>query len=175
MNVHLRAPQFRVRIVPLVESVPEDLLNASIMHIRTARQMGSAAGSFQITLLPRAYHPPWSTRIQPMSYVEISLWVPPRPKQIVMRGFVDTVAETFSIESGTPHHQVIIAGRDFGKIPLITKLFYLDLDRKKIPQDLAPLPLVAVRARRHRDRGSVSGPDARGQAGRLDRADPVHQ
>jgi hypothetical protein len=138
MKVQVRGPRFYVKIVPLESSVPDALLQGSVRHIRISRQMG-ASGAFQITLLPRArvsesiLQPSWLARIQPMSYVEISLWVPPRPKQIVMRGFVDTVAESFSIEGGTPSRSIIIAGRDYGKLTLITRLFYLDLP--KIPQE----------------------------------------
>jgi hypothetical protein len=136
MNVQVRAPQFRVRISPIEKFVPEELLNASVRHIRISRQMNAAAGAFQIGLLPRAIGDPWTSRIQPMSYVEISMWVPPRKPTIVMRGFVDTVAESFSIEGGSPGRMVLIAGRDYGKLLLVTKLFYLDMDRSGIPPEL---------------------------------------
>jgi hypothetical protein len=138
VRVNVRAPQFRVRISPLFEKsgLSEDLLHSAIRHIRVSRQMGSAAGSFQLTILPRYSREPWTRMLSPMDYVEISLWVPPREPRVVMRGFVDTVAESFTIESGTPQWQIIVAGRDYGKIGLITKLFYLDLERRKIPQEL---------------------------------------
>lgn len=135
MIVQVRGPQFRIRVVPYTGAAPpEDLIRASVRHIRVSRRLGTAAGSFQFTLLPRSTKD-W-TRLGPMDYCEISLWVPPRAPRVVMRGFVDTVAESFSIQGGMPQRVYIVAGRDYGKLTLNSKLFYLDLERKGLPQEL---------------------------------------
>jgi hypothetical protein len=128
-----RAPNFDLVIIhsgPIGSTtpLPGDLLRQSVQEITVSRSLGQATGTFQITLTPRLIGKgmTWVDVIQPMDYVEISMWVPPRPKKVVMRGFVDTVSESLSIGGGHPGHCVIVAGRDYGKLTLITKVYALD-------------------------------------------------
>src|SRR5204862_5174572 len=66
----------------------------------------------------------WQDVLEPMDFVEIWCWIPPRvPDRPIMRGFIDTVREDFDIASGTPDKWITIAGRDYGKLILITKLY----------------------------------------------------
>lgn len=132
MNVLTRNPRCHVRIISLeYGEIPADLLRPVIRQVSTHRRLGNAAGSFQITLLPRrvnTYGLPndWRDTLATMDYVEISIQVAPRPPVIVMRGFIDTVTEQGSIADGRPARTIQITGRDFGQLLLNTKLYYLD-------------------------------------------------
>lgn len=129
LSVDARNPQFRVRVVSQRSGdVRFEDLRPAVLEFSTHRQIGQAAGTFQITLLPtppKGYGQKWTDIIKPMDYVEVWAWVPPRaPRVPLMRGFVDRVGEVFNIESGAPEHRIVIAGRDYGKLALCTKLYY---------------------------------------------------
>lgn len=137
MNVHTRNPRCSVRFVSLEKRYGEftvDFTKGSIRQVSVHRRMGEAAGAFQIVLLPResgflqlpGLPGHWRDMLGAMDYVEITLHVPPRLPKIVMRGFIDTVTEEFSIHGGTPERVIIINGRDYGKLLLITRLYYTD-------------------------------------------------
>lgn len=134
MITQTRNPQFSVRVVSLQHGeIPQEVLRDSVQQITVHRRMGQAAGSFQVHLLPRpvsalGFGAPssWRDLLSMGDFIEISVWVPPRPPTVVMRGFLDVVEDSFSIEGGTPQRSIVIAGRDFGKILLLTKLYYLD-------------------------------------------------
>jgi hypothetical protein len=91
--------------------------------------MGETAGSFTLTFVPRKLSNirnagGWQDVLECMDFVEIWAWIPPRkPDRPLMRGFIDTVGEEFSIASGKPQRRVVITGRDYGKIIWFTKLY----------------------------------------------------
>lgn len=144
VNVQTRNPQFRVRIITRNHGEITDAeIRPSFRQFEVTRRMGEPGGSFQLTLLPR--RPPqrllnagksWQDVIEPMDYVEISAWVPPRRDEVpIFRGFVDSVGESFSIGGGQPQgHVISVVGRDYGKITLVTKLYYVG---EKLPETLA--------------------------------------
>jgi len=142
LQATVRTPRFKVfAITRNVGELFEADLDGSVLEVVTQKRMGDPAGSFRITLAPR--RPPakffsekWTDIFSPMDYVEILARVPPRPWRVVMRGWLDTVGETFSIESGQPQHQVLLAGRDYGKIVLMSKLWY---PHETVPQTLTIL------------------------------------
>jgi len=130
MRIHTRNPMFKVRLV--TQKLGEfsfDTTHASVVRLTTHKRLGHAAGEFRIELVPRKLSDipnaeGWQDAVEPMDYVEIYMWVPPRtPDRPVMRGFIDTVAEEFDIASGTPRRHITITGRDYGKLLLITKLY----------------------------------------------------
>jgi hypothetical protein len=102
--------------------------------------MGNACGAFSITLLPwrevtwRQEAGEWFDTIEANDFCEISMWVPPRPKRVIMRGLIDSVGDALSLRSNVPQHAVTVTGRDFGKIGLITKLYYID--KKFLPENV---------------------------------------
>lgn len=121
--------------------IPPDLLQPSILDVTTRRALDQAAGQFQITLLPRPAGgvfgaQTWHDLVHPMDHVTIQMWVPPRKPRVVMTGFVDAILDQFSIAQGRPNHTIVIAGRDYGKLLLISKLYALDLKGERIPQRL---------------------------------------
>jgi hypothetical protein len=130
VRITTRNPQFRVKLV--TQKLGEfdfDSTHASVVQLMTRKRMGHAAGEFRLELVPRKLSNipnagGWHDIVEPMDYVEIFMWVPPRtPDRPVMRGFIDTVAEEFDIASGTPQRRITITGRDYGKLLLITKLY----------------------------------------------------
>jgi hypothetical protein len=131
VEVQARNPQFRVRVVTRrFGEITDAELRGSVIQFSADRNFGQEAGTFNLTLIPKT--PPqrfgvasWQDAIEAMDYVELWAWVPPRqPDRPLMRGFIDTIGESFDIQSGTPQHSISIAGRDFGKLALITKLYY---------------------------------------------------
>lgn len=137
MKVLTRNPQFQVKFISLeYGEIPAELVRPSVRHLTVSRRLGQATGSFTITLLPRklatVYPNEWRDLLGPMDYVEISMWTPPRPPTVVMRGFVDVVHDSFSMAGGTPQRTVTITGRDYGKLLLLTKLYYLDAKTQQV-------------------------------------------
>lgn len=135
MIVETRNPKCHVRIVSLeYGEILAEMVRPSIRSVSIHRRLGEAAGSFQFVLLPRPLTPfqlpgvpsSWRDVLGVHDFVEISIEVPPRPRTIVMRGFIDTVTEQFSIQGGKPQRTVHVNGRDYGKLLLNTKLYYLD-------------------------------------------------
>lgn len=133
MIVQTRNPQFRVKI--LTQQLGEltfETTHPDVLEIVVNKRLGDPAGAFQLVLVPRSqslinHADGWQDVVGPMDYVEIWAWSPPRtPFRPLMRGFVDTVGERFSIAGGNPDRVVVIAGRDYGKMLLNTKLYYLD-------------------------------------------------
>ena len=149
-------------------SVPVDskLLQPSLLSVTTSRDIHSAAGTFQITLLPRRAGGAfgaltWNDIIHPMDHVTIRMWVPPNKPRIVMTGFVDTIADQFTIAGGRPAHSIVVTGRDYGMLLLVTKLFMFDYNREGIPQPLKIIGAFQVgmdaltNARKYRTHQSV--------------------
>ena len=119
---------------------PDELI-PSLLEVTTSRDLSQPAGRFQITLLPRPAggafgQKTWHDLIHPMDQITIKMWVPPNPERVVMTGFVDTVVEQFSIGGGRPSRVVVVAGRDYGKLLLVSKFYALDLANDQIPQQM---------------------------------------
>jgi len=130
-------------------SLGSPTLRDSVYEIVTSRRIGETAGSFQITLSPRikddVHTLNWLDLLHPMDYVEIAIDsgvdVPIIPSvgggedsdhpivgrgkrpAPVMRGFIDSVVEQGSFESGIPGRSIVVTGRDFGKIALFTMMY----------------------------------------------------
>src|SRR5438477_8319561 len=117
MQVFTRNPQFRIRFV--TQTLGEftfDMTHSSAIEITTTKKMGDTAGGFTLKFVPRPLSNirnagQWQDVLEPMDFVEIYAWVPPRkPERPLMRGFIDTVREDFDIASGTPDKWITIAG-----------------------------------------------------------------
>lgn len=131
IDVRVRNPQCEVRITShRFGEIDIQTLRLCLIDVTTSMRMGDPSGSFQLTLspvmppgaaLPRAR---WEDIIAPMDFVEIWMWEPPRTRRTVMRGFVDAIGETFAIQEN-PSRVVIVAGRNYGKLLQISKLWYL--------------------------------------------------
>jgi hypothetical protein len=131
VKVQTRNPRFKVRIVTHDGTeLTFESLKGAIRSITITKRIGEA-GAFQLELVPRrqvvvagratSFH----DLIPLMSYVEVFCWVPPRePKIPLLRGWVDTVGETFDISSGTPGRRLIVAGRDYTKLAMVSSLYY---------------------------------------------------
>jgi hypothetical protein len=133
MEVVGQNPQFKVRIVTKSHGeISFEDLRGHVVQFACTRHLGQEAGSFTLTLLQK--RPPakfnaesWTHIIDTMDYVELWAWIPPRtPDRPLMRGWVDGVGGTFSIGDGQPAQAVQVTGRDFGKLALMTKLYYTD-------------------------------------------------
>jgi hypothetical protein len=133
LKTRTRNPQVEVRIYShRFGPIPVKAVARALQDVTTSMRMGDAAGAFQMTLapivpwakfgLPRKR---WDDLISPMDYIEIWMWEPPRDKQIIMRGFVDAVGESFAMGPDAPNRQVIVAGRNYGKLLQISKLWYV--------------------------------------------------
>ena len=132
MKVATRNPRCHVRIISLeYGEILAETVRPALKRVSVHRRMGTAAGSFQLLLLPRRTNTPgipldWRDVLAPMDYVEISIEIAPRLPTVIMRGFVDTVSEQGQIGERGASRTVQVTGRDFGKLLLITKLYYLD-------------------------------------------------
>lgn len=134
MKVQTRNPLFRVRIVTReLGEFTFDQTHGSVTRITTRKRLGDPAGSFELSFVPRV--PPqrlfsvpaglgWEDCIEQMDFCELWFWVPPRlPLHPVMRGFVDNVGKEFDIGSGIPEIRIVITGRDYGKLLILTKIW----------------------------------------------------
>jgi hypothetical protein len=142
ITTEIREPQFRVRLYTKHLGRMDETqtgqaqanfvaLQASVLGITVDRRLGQPAGVFSLTLLPKRLPAPWNTRswddvIAAMDFIEILIGVPPRNLRLVMRGFVDTVNRARDLSSGKPRHVIHVAGRDYGKLLLVTKLYFFD-------------------------------------------------
>jgi hypothetical protein len=135
ITVQTRGPRFRVRMVTrrlgqFDFETPAD----SVVEISVQRRLGQPAGSFQLVLVPRPLSnilnsEGWQDAFDPMDYVEVFAWAPPRlPDRPIVRGWVDHIGEQFVIAGGHPTRAVVIVGRDYGKLLLNTKLYWVDSD-----------------------------------------------
>jgi hypothetical protein len=130
VNVPTRNPQFKVRFVTAkLGEFDFDTTLTSVVTLTTTKRISDSAGSFTLVLVPRSLSNipnagGWQDVVECMDFIEIFLWCPPRRPDIpVMRGFVDTITEDFSIEGGQPQRKIVITGRDYGKLLLLTKLY----------------------------------------------------
>ena len=137
LQVQSRSPNFRVvfylksngiQTPSTIDTAATDTLGSalrrSVVSITTQRRLGQA-GTFEITLLPDATGQ-WQDAISPMDYVEIYMTGSPAGATAIpirFRGFVDSATYSFSIAGGVPRPVVIIAGRDFTKIPLEQRFY----------------------------------------------------
>lgn len=109
-------------------------LNADVMAINTQKRIGDPAGMWALTLNPRhiggasrTRSRTWAEVARPMDYVEIAMSLFRGVKPVtVMRGFVDNTRYVNSLDdNGDPARRVLLSGRDFGKLGLSFKIFYL--------------------------------------------------
>ena len=108
-------------------------LAADAVSLDLQRATDSSAGSFSLTLTARAYKDgTWADRIQPMDYVEIRAGnlspssYPLGKLPMRFRGFVDISTQTFAIgPQGGPQRNVIVSGRDYTKLPMVSQIQYL--------------------------------------------------
>lgn len=144
VSVTTRVPSYAVAIaLKNGQQITADQLQDNIIEIQTNRRLGDS-GSWQITMpfrpppadvlasasIVNAYGPyqgplSWADVISPMDHVTIALFSP-AGGEIVMRGFVDNVGESVSDESGTPVRRVVIVGRDYTKLLLQSRLYFLE-------------------------------------------------
>jgi cell wall-associated NlpC family hydrolase len=128
-------PSFRVRL--LSRDTGKDYgfdINEDIRLINTSKSLGSPAGMWALTVTNRpltgdrtTQARTWAEVARPMDYVEIAFSLfRNRPPVTVMRGFVDNTRYVDSLDQeGRPSRRVLISGRDFGKLWLKFKIFYL--------------------------------------------------
>lgn len=135
MKIDTRNPRIHVRFISLEHGeISADVVRPSIISVTIHRRMGGAAGAFQISLQPRKIGgllspllpTEWRDILGQMDYVEIAIDVAPRPPTVVMRGFIDTISHEGSIENNIPSQSVVVSGRDFGKLLILTKPYYID-------------------------------------------------
>lgn len=115
-------------------------LNDDIVSLQTNKTIRDPAGTWSLTTTidrkpVRGRGATWADIITPMDHVEIALRATPRdPWTVTMRGFVDNVryVDAVSPSDGIPRRRVVINGRDFGKIWLEFKIFYL-LELQQVP------------------------------------------
>lgn len=128
------APAFEVRVVTHNDTgtLTSQALRDSVLSISVQKRLSEPAGAFSLILAPRRRElagggtSSWHDVLQPMSFVEIALWTPPRDRRVVMRGFVDVVEDRFTIEGGRPVRRIAVLGRDYGKLLLTTRLYWHD-------------------------------------------------
>lgn len=128
-------PQFRVRIFSHDDGTAwHDLyaLNDDILSVSFDQSMRNPAAQWAITLPPHRKlgprHRKWNEIVRPMDYVEIDLRTLARdPWVTVLRGFVDNCFEADVVDQGLgrPQRRCVLNGRNFGKLWLEDKIFYL--------------------------------------------------
>lgn len=125
----------------------ESLVEKQVIAFTTSRHLGNAAGQFSIELTAETIAPSllgfigsitgvpgqmfssltWYDILSTMDYVELWAWSPPlMPDRPLMRGFIDTVNFVASIGGDHPQVRIMVRGRDFGKLALITKMYYVN-------------------------------------------------
>lgn len=130
--VQARNPRWDIEITTQRNlTIGSEELGKEILDFTVTSQMGSPASSFQIVMRPSPAparlgpNLEWADVISPMDFVTISAWVPPRAAKFpLIRGFVDTVGTVSDFSSGKPRRQVVIAGRNYGKLLLTGKFYY---------------------------------------------------
>lgn len=128
-------PHFAVKIFNHATGEPYGVdINDAIMSLDTTKNLGDPAGMWSLTLRPQIFGGgartrgrTWAEIAQEMDYVEIAFGTRSGEEPTtVMRGFVDTARYVDTLDgSGNPQRRVLIAGRDFGKLWLNFKVFYL--------------------------------------------------
>lgn len=136
--------KIRVKVTLQPFNAPAVDLTPYVKEIMTNKSLGPPSGNWQVSLLPFTDQNlrSWYYRVSPMDYIEIAFSRDParfEPK-IIMRGFVDRVAVSAQVDAGTgrPYRGYTIAGRDFGKILEIAKIYYLKEIMADIPILLLP-------------------------------------
>ncbi len=127
----------------------ESLAEKQVLSFMTSRRIGNAAGQFSMDLTEEAVQGgllgllgivgeipgqlirqlTWYDILSTMDYVELWAWSPPEvPDRPLMRGFIDDIQREWSISGDQPQRVIRVRGRDFGKISLMTKLYYVNKD-----------------------------------------------
>lgn len=138
-------------------------LTPFVKTLSVRKDLYGPSGSFDISLLPVSDKTglrrglSWYYRIAPMDYVEIRFTRDSLKTKIpiVMRGFVDNVNHTATVDqNGAPHRGFNITGRDFGKIMEITRIYYL----KEVDADIRLLFLPGFERIKERYGALIEGP-----------------
>ncbi len=98
---------------------------ADLVALTVERAINQPTGAWSAVLVSRrdAQGHTWAQRVRPMDYVELRFGhhVPPgQDPPLILRGFVDQCRESWVMAGDRPQRQVILAGRDFGKLLLVT-------------------------------------------------------
>lgn len=108
-------------------------VSGDMLSLDTNKTLSDPAGTWSITLNPRRFaqggrNVTWADIFSRNDYCEITmgLWHD-APGVVVMRGFVDHCHKLDSADPqrGLPARRVLVSGRDFGKLWLDFKVFYL--------------------------------------------------
>lgn len=138
----MRASTFKTRVSVKIWTVREKKmidLTGSVRSINIQKGLDRPSGNWMISLSPTLDSAgfSWYHRIAPMDYVEISFCRHPHRNEavtgrnqgvipVVMRGFVDHVGRTLSVDGeGRPIRTFSISGRDFGKVLEIAAVYFL--------------------------------------------------
>lgn len=104
-----------------------------MLSLDTAKALGQPAGTWSLTLNPRRIpfgrrNVTWADLVRRNDHVEIAMGIHHTdPGIVVMRGFVDHChrIDAADPQRGLPARRVLISGRDYGKLWLNFKVFYL--------------------------------------------------
>ncbi|MHB1418302.1 MAG: hypothetical protein ACYCX4_01755 [Bacillota bacterium] len=106
-------------------------LTPDFVKFTTHKGLGEPTGTWSIILKSRKDNQgkTWFDKIRPQDMVVIRFARLAKNKAkppVIMRGFVDNVRETYAIDDqGKPHRAILINGRDYGKLLLVIKVYYL--------------------------------------------------
>lgn len=119
----------KVRAETLSEGRAADITHG-VKSIHISKQLGVPSGTWELEMLPVRDDKDgvsWYHRLAPMDYVEIGFTREPGGEiPIVMRGFVDQVSMSVSVDqNGRPNRTYRVRGRDYGKILEIAQIYYL--------------------------------------------------
>jgi hypothetical protein len=127
---------------------PPHVVDRDLLQVTTSKNLGDPSGSWSLSFdyRPDAQGKTWADRLAPMDYVVIALARTPQQANavetrtidpatgndsiggndtIVMRGFVDNVREAEGMgEDGKPQRQIVVNGRDWGKMLETTQVWY---------------------------------------------------
>lgn len=103
-------------------------LSQDVLTLQTIKNKGEASGRFFFTLAPRQVAPgkTWLDLLNGMDYIEIRLGfrAPGVVPGVVLRGFIDSVTDQFSLDAtGRPQRVIAVNGEDMGKGLLTKKLW----------------------------------------------------
>lgn len=142
LRVQLFRP--RVRMTARARALNGELVDctADLVALTVERAINQPAGAWSATLLSRrdAQGHTWAQRLRPMDYVELRFGhhVPPgQDPPLILRGFVDQCRETWAVAGDRPQRQVIVSGRDFGKLLLVTTVATILVALPGVAQDAA--------------------------------------
>ena len=136
VNAFIRSPKYRVSVTKRGET-PIDVTDF-VLSVTTSKDLNNFVGRFTLVLKNRLNVVSGVSKknrlrgirnieqfFKPMTYVEIFASTNSNVEVAVMRGFIDSIADTESVGNTSAEDRTSITGSDMGKIFVKQKLFFI--------------------------------------------------